>query len=78
MHYLLNKYCIALGMASFLSFLGSSSTCRIAVWTSAFGLAVSSICTTTCLLMKAYMVQMRDKRILFIGAAFTPLASINI
>ncbi|KAI8053015.1 hypothetical protein BDF22DRAFT_743696 [Syncephalis plumigaleata] len=69
---------ILLGLGFLTGLLTSFMTCRRSIWIAASGLTISSICTTICLLSKAYMVQMRDKRILWIGIAFISLAFINV
>ncbi|KAI9599474.1 hypothetical protein BDF19DRAFT_419034 [Syncephalis fuscata] len=55
------------------SLLGSAITCKICIWTENFGLAISSICVTVCLLIKAYAVQMRDRRVIYVGVFFIML-----
>jgi hypothetical protein len=66
------------GSVAISNHLVSAATCRVAIWMAAIGLTVSSICTIICLLIKAYMVQMRDKRILITGVIFIPLTFVNI
>jgi hypothetical protein len=58
--------------------LSSRLTCRAFVWTVVCGLIISTICTAICLLSKAYAVQMRDKRILWICIVCIPAPAIVI
>ncbi|KAI8058212.1 hypothetical protein BDF22DRAFT_739615 [Syncephalis plumigaleata] len=51
----------------------SKGNCSMAIWMSLTGLTASAVCTLICMLSKAYMVQMRDKRILWMGILFIPL-----
>ncbi|KAI8052823.1 hypothetical protein BDF22DRAFT_685403 [Syncephalis plumigaleata] len=69
---------VILGMSLPISFLSSSITCRILGWMLITGLATSSICTIICLLLKAYVVQMRDKRVLWFGIVCIPLPTIAL
>ena len=58
------------GMSTVFASLSSLVSCREVIWIVYFGLTVSSICVTVCLLMKAYAVQMHDRRLLWIGGFF--------
>ncbi|KAI9599406.1 hypothetical protein BDF19DRAFT_428635 [Syncephalis fuscata] len=59
------------GVVATLSNLSSNfpggPRCRVNIWVTSFGLMTSSICISTCLLMRAYATQNRDKRILYGG-----------
>ncbi|KAI9594716.1 hypothetical protein BDF19DRAFT_93678 [Syncephalis fuscata] len=58
---------IIMALNAISSIFPGGSRCRINVWVSSFGMAVSSACVSVCLLTKAYAVQKKSRLILIIG-----------
>ncbi|KAI9599460.1 hypothetical protein BDF19DRAFT_428779 [Syncephalis fuscata] len=56
------------GLCTLSSALSSGPVCRVNGWMGAFGMTVSSVCISVCLLVKAYAVQMRDRRLLWFAS----------
>jgi hypothetical protein len=55
------------GMSALTSAISSYPSCRVNAWIGAFGVTVSSVCTGLFLLVKAYAVQMHDRRLLWLA-----------